>query len=90
MPSQRWIVQLTPDAVADKYKVVRGEAARLSEALAMLYAGPHPTGYMPYGQEPFTNVFEYTRNGYRIIYEVLAAQSMMRVLFFEPAPTHSD
>jgi mRNA-degrading endonuclease RelE of RelBE toxin-antitoxin system len=86
MPEPRWTVKLTPDAVTDKYKVARGEAARLSEALALLYQGPHPAGFKPYGEGSMVNVYEYTRNGYRIIYEVLAEQLTMRVIFFEPAP----
>lgn len=88
MTNQHWVVTLTPDAVADKYKVARSEAARLTEALAVLYDGPHPTGFKPYGTDSLVNVFEYTDKGYRIIYEVLTEQSTMRVLFFEPAPIH--
>jgi mRNA-degrading endonuclease RelE of RelBE toxin-antitoxin system len=86
MPKQRWSVKLTPDAVADKYKVARGEAARLSEALTVLYEGPHPAGFKPYGEDSLGYVYEYTRNGYRIIYEVIAEQLTIRVLFFAPAP----
>jgi mRNA-degrading endonuclease RelE of RelBE toxin-antitoxin system len=84
MPERRWTVTLTPDAVTDKYKVARGEAARLSEALAVLYAGPRPPGVKPYGDGSLANVYEYTRNGYRIIFEVLAQPLTICVHFFEP------
>jgi mRNA-degrading endonuclease RelE of RelBE toxin-antitoxin system len=86
MSEQKWTVKLTPDAVADKYKIARGEAAKLSEALALLYGGPQPSGCKPYGEGSLGHVFEYQRNGYRIIYEVLAEQLTIRVIFFEPTP----
>ena len=86
MPEHRWVVRLTPDAVADKYKVSRGEAAQLSEALAVLYHGPAAPGHKPYADGLFANTFEFAYNGYRIIYEVLLEQRTIRVLYFEPAP----
>ena len=86
MPDPRWVVRLTPDAVADKYKVSRGEAAQLSEALAVLYHGPAGPGHKPYADGLFANTFEYAYNGYRIVYEVLLEQRTMRVLYFAPAP----
>ena len=86
MSDHRWVVRLTPDAVADKYKVSRGEAAQLSAALAVLYNGPAASGHKPYADGLFANTFEYVYNGYRIIYEVLLEQRTIRVLYFEPAP----
>lgn len=83
MPPQRWSVVLTPEAVADKYKVPRGEAAQLSATLAELYNGPQPHGYRPYGEDnTMPTVFEFTRHGYRIVYEVIADRHTIRVLFF--------
>jgi mRNA-degrading endonuclease RelE of RelBE toxin-antitoxin system len=83
MSPQRWSVVLTPEAVADKYKVPRGEAAHLSAALAELYNGPQPPGYRLYSDDnTMPTVFEFTRHGYRIVYEVIADRRTIRVLFF--------
>ena len=86
MSDTRWGVRLTPDAVADKYKVSRGEAAQLSAALAVLYHGPAAPGHKPYANGLFANTFEYAYNGYRIVYDVLLEQRTIRVLYFAPAP----
>ena len=86
MPDPRWVVRLTPDAVADKYKVSRGEAAQLSEALAVLYHGPAAPGHKPYADGLFANTFEFAYNGYRIVYEVLLEQRTIQALYFAPAP----
>ena len=85
MSDHRWVVRLTPDAVADKYKVSRGEAAQLSAALAVLYQSPAAPGHKPYADSLFANTYEYEYNAYRIIYEVLLEQRTIRVLYFEPA-----
>ena len=83
MPDQRWNVSLTSDAVADKYKVSRGEAAQLRDALAMLYHGPAVPGCKPYADGLFPDTYEFVTNGYRIIYEVMNEQRTIRVIFFE-------
>lgn len=79
----QWQISFDPALVPEKYKIPRGEAANFDDAVAVLFDGPTPEGYLPYEEMP--DVYEYTRNGYRIVYEVLmdARPHSIRVIFFE-------
>ena len=83
-----WTVKITPAAAADRYKIVRGEAAVLGEVLALLYQS-HPPGGFPYADGSMDNTYEYTQSGYRAIYEALEEERVIRVLFFELASSEA-
>lgn len=81
MSNQQWNVSFSPVALKDKYKIPRGEAAMFRDAVAVLYAGPHPQGAEAVQDEP--NTFQYVRNGYLIAYEVMQEERTNRIVYFD-------
>lgn len=79
---ERWAVSFDAAATLEKDKIPRGQVALFGEAVAVLFGGPEPERYQPV--EGLPEVYEYTRSGYRILYEVLRDERRIRVLLFEP------
>jgi len=76
-----WTIRFARRATEDKYKIPRGEAARFTEAIAILRNGPALSDREMVENSPHT--YQYIRNGYLIAYEVLEAEHAIRVVYFE-------
>lgn len=81
MIKQQWDVRFSPVALQDKYKIPRGEAALFRDAVSVLFVGPHPAGAE--AAPNAANAFQYWRNGYMIVYEVLQETRTNRIVYFD-------
>ncbi|MEM7534139.1 MAG: hypothetical protein AAF639_18295 [Chloroflexota bacterium] len=77
----KWNIRFTPDALADKFKLPRGEAANFADAIAKLFVGPHPNGYI---LEDAPDTYSYISHGYEVVYQVLTDIRTIRVVMFSP------
>lgn len=78
-----WTLQLAQSVVRYMYTLPRGQAAVLSDALAVLRTNPTPEGCQPLIMDDLPNTYLVTIGEYRIGYQLLAQQRVIRVFVVE-------
>jgi mRNA-degrading endonuclease RelE of RelBE toxin-antitoxin system len=76
-----WDLRYAPTAVTGIYKVPRGSAALVTEAIKQLRANPRPANAEPVPERNNTHRIEV--EGYSVVYEVLDDQRQVVILRVE-------
>jgi hypothetical protein len=75
-----WVIRFAATARRLFSNIPRGEADRFAQAVQLLRRGPQPPGVEQIGN----NLYQYSANGYRIAFEVVAeAEETIRITAFE-------
>ncbi|MDQ3249705.1 MAG: hypothetical protein M3Q45_10940 [Chloroflexota bacterium] len=75
-----WNIRFAATARALFSTIPRGEADSFAQAVEVLRRGPQPPGF----EQIDDKLYQYSANGYRIAFEVVAdAQNTVRVTVFE-------
>jgi mRNA-degrading endonuclease RelE of RelBE toxin-antitoxin system len=81
--SNAWTLQLAQTVVRYMYTLPRGQAAVFSDALAVLRTNPTPAGCQPLSMDDLPNAYVVKLGEYRIGYQVLERQRVIRVFVVE-------
>lgn len=65
------------------YTLPRGHATSLRDALSVLRTNPHPEGAKPLVVDELPNLYEVKLGLYRIEYQMLVQERVIRILFVE-------
>jgi hypothetical protein len=78
--AEHWVIRFAATARRLFSSIPRGEADRFAQAVQILRFGPQPPGVELIGD----NLYQYSANGYRIAFEVVAeAENTLRITAFE-------
>jgi mRNA-degrading endonuclease RelE of RelBE toxin-antitoxin system len=78
-----WTLHIVQAVARFIYTLPRGQATSLREALAVLRTNPYPEGANPLVVEELPNLYAVKLGLYRIEYQVLARERVIRILFVE-------
>jgi mRNA-degrading endonuclease RelE of RelBE toxin-antitoxin system len=81
--SKAWTLHLAQTVVRYMYTLPRGQAAMLSDALAVLRTTPTPEGCQPLSIDDLPNAYRVKLGEYRIGYQVLEQERVIRVFVVE-------
>jgi mRNA-degrading endonuclease RelE of RelBE toxin-antitoxin system len=76
-----WQLRYAPPAVAGLYRIPRGIAALVTEAIRRLATNPHPFNAEPIPER--ANMYRIEVEDYSVVYEVLAEQKIVIILRIE-------
>ncbi|MEM7126698.1 MAG: hypothetical protein AAF702_10255 [Chloroflexota bacterium] len=74
----RWTITVVPDARAEIYKVPRGKAADVTDAISALGKDPKPEGSEEIEEEP--NIYKIQVGEYTIEYELIEQDKEVKIL----------
>lgn len=72
----RWTIAIKPDARADVYRIPRGEAATVTDAISTLADNPLPHG----NEEIKQNVYRIEVGDYTIVYQLFENERVVKIL----------
>jgi mRNA-degrading endonuclease RelE of RelBE toxin-antitoxin system len=75
----RWGIRYHPAAIQAIYKIERGTAALVTEAIRQLAANPRPVGSEPIPE--LSNAFSMEVADHTIAYEVREAERLIRIIW---------
>lgn len=78
-----WTLYIAQAVARFIYTLPRGQATSLRDALAVLRTNPQPSGAQSLVVEELPNLFEVKIGVYRIRYQVMAPERVIRILFVE-------
>jgi mRNA-degrading endonuclease RelE of RelBE toxin-antitoxin system len=81
--NESWTLHIVKDVTRFIYSLPRGQAASLRDALNVLRTNPQPENVKPLIAEELPDVYEVWSGSYRIQYQLIMKEKIIRILFVE-------
>ncbi len=78
-----WTLHVAPEVARFLYTLPRGQATELRDILAILRTNPKPEGARPLVVDDLPDVYEVRLGRYRLAYQIIEGDRLIRVLFVE-------